>query len=124
MKPTTLLAAATLIVAPLGIGTARAQPAVSLHVRTALDLAEMCTTSPREPAGPARLNYCSGFAQGAVDVELRHAGSTKPFCITPGTKREVTLREFAGWVRAVPSRGADDATSGLFRFLSERYPCK
>jgi hypothetical protein len=124
MKPTTLLAATILIVAPLGIGTARAQPAISLHVRTAVDLAEMCTASPREPGGPARLNYCSGFAQGAVDVELRHAGGTKPFCITPGTKREVTLREFASWVRAVPSRGADEASSGLFRFLAERYPCK
>jgi hypothetical protein len=123
MKPTTLLAAAVLIVAPLGSGTARAQQ-VSLHARTAGDLAEMCSANPREPTGPARLNYCDGFAQGAVDVELLHAGGTKPFCIPPGTKREVTLHEFASWVRAVPSRESDGATSGLFHFLAERYPCK
>ncbi len=123
MKPTTLLAAAALIVAPWGIGPASAQ-GTSLHARTARDLAELCSANPREPGGAMRLNYCDGFAQGAVDVELRHAGATKPFCIPPGVKREVTLHEFAGWVRAVPARGADPATSGLFRFLAERFPCR
>ncbi|HET6233939.1 MAG TPA: Rap1a/Tai family immunity protein [Acetobacteraceae bacterium] len=123
MKPTTLLAAAALIIAPSGIGTARAQ-AVSLHARTAGDLAGLCSANPRDSTGPARLNYCDGFAQGAVDVELMHAGGTKPFCIPPGTKREVTLHEFASWVRANPSRESEAATSGLFHFLAERYPCK
>ncbi len=121
---TTTLVAGTLAMTLAGVGTARAQPAVSLHARTAGDLAAMCSASPRESTGPAQLNYCSGFAQGAVDVELSHAGATKPFCITPGTKREVTLREFAGWVRATPSRGSDTATAGLFRYLAEKYPCK
>jgi hypothetical protein len=118
-----LFAAAALIAAPMAIGTAHAQ-AVSLHVRTASDLADICSANPRDATGPARLNYCDGFAQGAVDVELRHAGATKPFCIAPGTKREVTLHEFSSWVRAVPSRGADEATSGLLHFLAERFPCK
>ena len=122
MKPTTLLAAAALFAAPLSTGPARAQ-AISLHARNAGELAGLCTANPRDPTGPARLNYCDGFAQGAVDVELRHA-ATKPFCIPPGTKREVTLHDFATWVRAVPSRESDDATSGLFHFLAERYPCK
>jgi hypothetical protein len=123
MKPTTLLAAAALLAAPLSIGPARAQ-AVSLHARTAGDLAAMCSANPRDPTGPARLNYCDGFAQGAVDVLFQHAGAAKPFCIPPGTQREVTLHEFATWVRAVPSRASDAATSGLFHFLAERYPCK
>ena len=125
MRLNALTLAATLAVALSGSGTAaQAQQAVSLHARTAGDLAEMCSANPRDSTGPARLNYCDGFAQGAVDVELLHAGGTKPFCITPGTKREVTLHEFASWVRAVPSRESDGATSGLFHFLAERYPCK
>jgi hypothetical protein len=124
MKPTTLLAAAALLAAaPLSIGPARAQ-AVSLHVRSAGDLAEMCGASPNEPTGAARLNYCSGFAQGVVDLDLRHAGGKKPFCFPPDIKREVTLHEFASWVRAVPSRGSEEATSELLRYLAERYPCK
>jgi hypothetical protein len=124
MKPTTLLAAAVLLASPLAIGAAHAQQAVSLHARTAGDLAELCSANPREPTGPAKLNYCDGFAQGAVDVEVRHAGATKPFCIPPGTKREVTLHEFSSWVRGNPAHGSDDATTGLFHFLAERYPCK
>jgi hypothetical protein len=123
MKRTTLLATAAFLAAALSSDPVRAQ-AVGPHVRTASDLAELCGANPRDPGGPARINYCDGFAQGAVDVELRHAGATKPFCITPGTKRDVTLHEFATWVRAVPSRGSGEATAGLFQFLAERFPCK
>ena len=123
MKPTTLLAAAALLAVPLSTAPAQAQQAVSLHVRTASDLAAMCSANPHEATGDARLNYCSGFAQGAVDVELRHA-SPKPFCIPPGTTREVTLHEFTSWIRANPSHASDEATSALFHFLAERYPCK
>lgn len=118
-----ILLTAALLAAPLAVRTAHAQ-AVSLHARTAGDLAEMCGADPRSPTGPAKLNYCSGFAQGAVDVEFRHAGATKPFCIPPNVKREVTLREFANWVRAIPAHASEDAVGGLFRFLAERYPCK
>src|SRR5580704_9932006 len=114
MKPTTLLAAAALLAAPLSAGPARAQ-AISLHARNAGELAGLCSANPRDATGPAQLNYCDGFAQGAVDVELRHA-ATKPFCIPPGTKREVTLHDFATWVRAVSSRASEDATTGLFHF--------
>jgi hypothetical protein len=120
MKLTTLLAAVLLLAMPLTTGRAQAP---GPHVRTAGDLAALCGADPREPGGAARVNYCDGFAQGAVDVELRHA-ATKPFCIPPGTKREVTLHEFATWVRAVSSRASEDATTGLFHFLGERYACK
>lgn len=123
MKRSILSAGVVLLAIPLATRGAQAQ-AVSLHVRTAGDLAAMCSADPRSPTGPARLNYCDGFAQGAVDVELKHAGATKPFCIPPNTKREVTLREFANWVRALPAHASAEATSGLFQYLAERYPCK
>jgi Rap1a immunity proteins len=123
MKPTTLLTAAALLALPLGARVAHAQ-AVSLHARTAGDLAGLCSANPRAATGPAQLNYCDGFAQGAVDVELRHAGATKPFCFPPNTKREITLHEFSNWVHAQPEHASVDATTGLFQFLTERYPCK
>ncbi len=103
---------------------AQAQHAMDIHVRTAGDLAALCGANPGDPMSDAKIDYCEGFAQGAVDVELGHAGSAKPFCLPSNVKREATLREFASWVRAVASRGSDDATSGLFRFLAERYSCK
>ena len=123
MKPI-VLSVAALATALSCVGPARAQQQVSLHARTAGELADMCSANPRDSTGPARLNYCDGFAQGAVDVELRHAGATKPFCIPPGTKREVTLHEFASWARATPSHESEEATSGLFHFLAERFACK
>jgi hypothetical protein len=123
MKLPTLLAAAALIAVTLAAGSAQAQ-GITLRARTAGDLADMCGASPREPTGPAKLNYCDGFAQGAVDVELRRAGDKKPFCIPPSTKRETTMREYADWVRSIPSRRSQDAVSGLFTFMAERFPCK
>jgi hypothetical protein len=122
MKPVALSAAA-LAIALTSAAAANAQTNV-VRVRTAGDLAEACTANARQPGGAERLNFCDGFAQGAVDVELSHASATKPFCLPPGTKREVTMHEFASWVRAIPSRASVDATTGLFRFLAERFPCK
>ncbi len=84
MKPALLLAAAALLAAPLSIGPACAQ-AVSLHVRTAGDLAEMCSAIPRDLIGAARLNYCNGFAQGVIDLDLRHS-ATRPFCFPSDTQ--------------------------------------
>ena len=123
MKSVTLFAASALFAAPLVVSHANAQSA-SLSARTARDLAEICGANPRAPTGPAQLNFCDGFAQGAVDVELSHAGATKPFCLPPGTKREVTMHEFSNWVRSSPARGSDSAATGLFRFLAARFPCK
>ena len=123
MKLPVLAGLAVLLTASLSVHTAEAQ-AISLHARTAGELADMCGADPRSATGPAKLNYCSGFAQGAVDVELRHAGPNKPFCIPPNVKREVTLREFANWVRGIPAHASLDSAAGLFQYLTERYPCK
>lgn len=100
-----------------------AQP-LNLKVNTASDLAELCGANPKEAASDAKINYCHGFAQGAVDVELRRAGDKKPFCLAPGTSRSATLTEFVNWVRALPDHRSMNALDGLFRFLGERFPCK
>jgi hypothetical protein len=105
-------------------GVRAAQP-ITLHARTAGDLAELCGVNPKEPAADAKINYCDGFSQGAVDVELQHSGEKKPFCFPsqPPSRRE-TLGEFVNWVRSLPEHRNMPATDGLFKFLSERFPCK
>ncbi len=104
---------------------AHAQRSVSIHARTAGDLAGLCGANPRDAIGDARINYCHGFAQGAVDVELRHAGAKKLFCFpNPAPSRTVTLNEFVNWVRATPARRNESAIDGLFHFLAERFPCR
>lgn len=109
--------------APVSVALA-AQP-ITLRVRTAGDLAELCGATPKEQAADAKINYCHGFAQAAVDLELQHTGDKKPFCFpSPAPTRSATLGEFVNWVRALPEHRELTATNGLFKFLAERFPCK
>jgi hypothetical protein len=101
-----------------------AQPIV-LHARTAGDLAALCGTDPGSPGADAKINYCHGFAQGAVDDRLRMATDKKPFCFpNPAPARSATMNEFVGWVRSMPANREMPVLDGLFRFLGERFPCK
>jgi hypothetical protein len=91
------------------------------------DLVELCTATPDNGIGTAAVNFCEGFAQGAVLVELQNMAAfrgPKPFCMpNPPPTRNEALSEFVKWARASPDRMAASSTDGLFRFLSERYPC-
>ena len=122
MMRLTVLAAAAVIALPCAAWSA--QP-VNVHVKTTNDLAELCGVNPKEPAADAKINFCHGFAQGAVDVQLRRAGDKKPFCFpSPAPSRTATMTEFVNWVRALPAHRTLDALDGLFQFLGERFPCK
>ena len=119
----TRLFALVILGSALSIPAMAAQP-IALRANNAGDLAENCGASTREAGGDAKLNFCVGFAQGAIDVELHYAGDKKPFCIPrPGPSREATMSEFASWVRAMPDRRSLGAAPGLIRFLTERFPC-
>jgi len=121
MKPLALAAAACLAL-PLA---AHAQRPIDLHVRTAGDLAELCSANTREPGGDAKINYCHGFAQGVVDVELMKAGDKKPFCWpNPAPTRTATLGQFVEWARGSSEHRSEGAVDGLMHFLAERYPCR
>jgi hypothetical protein len=122
MKPLALLAATACLALPL---SAHAQRAISLHARTAGELAELCGANPREAGADAKINYCHGFTQGVVDVELMKAGDKKPFCWpNPPPTRDATLAQFVDWVRALPAHRSEGSVDGLMQFLAERYPCK
>ena len=104
---------------------AQAQRGVNIQARTAGELADLCGTSPKDPLGDARINFCHGFAQGAITVELRHTEGKKPFCFpSPAPSRSATMGEFVNWVRSMPDRKSQNAVDGFFQFLGERYPCK
>ena len=108
------------------VAGARAAQPVSLSANTAGQLAELCTAPPLKPGADAKVNFCRGFAQGAITVELAHAGDKKPFCFpdagaVAGQNHEPVRRLGEG--RARPRRSAP-STEALFRFLGEQYPCK
>ena len=114
-----LVAASTLGLAASGSAAPRA---VYPSVRTAGDLARLCAANPDNAAGVADINFCHGFAQGVVMLQLEHSRS---FCFpNPPPSRSATLEGFVGWVRALPAHAELPATRGLLSYLGERYPCK
>ena len=101
-----------------------AQP-ISLHAKTSNDLAELCGAPPKDAGADAKINFCHGFAQGAMDVERKYAGEKKKFCMSsPAPTRTATMTEFVNWVRALPAHKTLGPTDGFFQFLGERFPCK
>jgi hypothetical protein len=104
---------------------AQAARTTAINTNTAGELADVCSVKPGAPAANIKQTFCQGFAQGAISVELRHAGPDKPFCFPqPAPSRTETMKQFAAWVGAMPERRSLPSTDALFRFLSGRYPCK
>ena len=95
--------------------------------KTTGDLAALCSATPDNGLGTAALNFCEGYLEGAVTVEMLNQSTfrgPKLFCLpTPPPTRLETMSAFVSWARAAPDRTAQMPTDGLFRFLSERYPC-
>jgi hypothetical protein len=109
----------------VAVASAQAAQPVSLSANTAGQLAELCTAQPLKPGADAKVNFCRGFAQGAITVELAHAGDKKLFCFgAPAPSRAKTMSQFAAWVKAAPDRASSPSTEALFKFLAEQYPCK
>lgn len=118
----TMLAVAALTLPLLATAAPAAPRAVHPEARTAGDLARLCSASPNTGAGLAEVNFCHGFAQGVVMLQLEHSRS---FCFPkPPPSRTATLEGFVGWVRALPAHAEMPATTGLLSYLRERYPCQ
>jgi hypothetical protein len=124
MQFTRLAAAALIALLPTA---AFAASEADFAAKTAGDLVDLCAADPKEPMGTAALNFCHGFAQGAVTVEMEVASASKRaklFCFpTPTPSRTATLTEFVTWARANPAHLSEPAADGLFAFLQQRFPC-
>ena len=111
----------------LASSASRAETEANFGANTTGDLVELCAAVPDNGMGTAAVNFCEGFAQGAVLVEMQNQAAfrgPKLFCMpNPPPSRNQALSEFVNWARASPDRLAQSSTDGLFRFLSERYPC-
>jgi hypothetical protein len=108
-------------------GAAPAATEANFAAKTAGDLVELCAATPDSAIGTAAVNFCEGFAEGAVSVETQNLAAfrgPKLFCMpNPLPSRNEALGEFVKWARMSPDRMSASPTDGLFRFLSERYPC-
>ena len=119
------IVAATLVL--LAPRLAQAVTEANFTAGTTADLVELCAATPDSAIGTAAVNFCEGFAQGAVLVEIQNLAAfrgAKLFCMpNPPPSRNEALGEFVKWARASPDRLAQPSADGLFRFLGERYPC-
>jgi hypothetical protein len=94
---------------------------------TVRDLIAICAPAQEDPMMTAAINYCHGFAQGAVLVEEAHADHRdvrKLFCLpSPPPPSGSEIAKFTTWANAVPSRLDQPAVDGMFIYLAETYPC-
>ncbi len=112
------------------VGTTAAAAAVSEALfppRTVADLIAICAPANDDPLMTAAINFCHGYAEGAVDVEEAHEaqrGARKLFCMpTPRPPRGSELTSFIAWAKARPTRLEMPAIDGMFIYLAGKYPC-
>jgi Rap1a immunity proteins len=119
-----IAAAALALLAP---SAALAATEANFDAKSTGDLVELCAATPDNGLGTAAVNFCEGYFQGAVTVEMLNMAAfrgPKLFCLpNPPPTRAETMSAFIGWARATPDRLTQSATDGLFGFLRERYPC-
>jgi hypothetical protein len=95
--------------------------------RTVRDLITICAPAQDDPMMTAAINYCHGFAQGAVAVEEAHEDhrdARRLFCLpSPQPAEGSEITKFIAWANALPSRLDEPAIDGMFVYLAETYPC-
>jgi hypothetical protein len=125
MKFTGWIAVASL--ALLIPGAADAATEANFDAKTTGDLVALCSATPDNGVGTAALNFCEGYIQGAVTVEMLNMTAfrgPKLFCLpNPPPTRSQAISGFVNWARTAPDRMTQSATDGLFRFISEQYRC-
>jgi hypothetical protein len=95
--------------------------------QTVADLIAICAPARDDPLMTAAVNFCHGYAEGAVDVEQAHAaqrGARKLFCLPdPRPPRGAELTSFVAWANEQPARLQMPAIDGMFIYLAGKYPC-
>lgn len=96
--------------------------------KSTADLVALCTAQQNDPLEAAAVNFCQGFAEGAVEIALSYSAvsppSRRPFCLpTPPPSLDQAASDFASWAGSDPARLQQPAVVGLINYLIERYPC-
>jgi Rap1a immunity proteins len=117
----TVLAVAGATAAPAAVTESQFPP------NTVRDLIAICAPEQNDPLMTAAVNFCHGFAEGAVIVEEAHEaqrGARRLFCLpTPRPTRGSELTSFIAWANAPPARLDMPAIDGIFIYLAGKYPC-
>ena len=122
------LGAASLCASLVGTAAQAAVTQAQFPPQTTADLIALCGAGKDDPMMTAAVNYCQGFAEGAVQVALSYEAVTrqshKPFCLpSPPPSQNDAQAQFASWANADPQRLSEPAVVGLLSFLTQQYPC-
>jgi hypothetical protein len=125
------IAALCTIIGCASFGVTKGQAEVSqdqFPPKTTGDLVALCNATKVDPLMTAALNFCNGFAEGAVELALGYESVARkdrqPFCLpTPRPSHNEAVAQFTTWANAEPKRLEEPPIIGLFRFLEQQYPC-
>ena len=123
-----LFAACIVAAATISVG-ARSEPTEdTLAVPTTAALAELCadTSSSNAMMTTAAQNFCRGYLLGAYHIlaQINAAHGKPAFCIpNPSPTRNQAIAEFVAWAKASPSGGGLPPADGVYKFLTQRFPC-
>ncbi|MBN9511336.1 MAG: hypothetical protein J0I21_19795 [Alphaproteobacteria bacterium] len=120
--------AATAIVALALAAPAYAVTADNFPPKTTRDLLALCSASANDPLAAAAINFCHGFAQGAVAVQIENDAAERIsqhlFCLpSPRPAFQQAVQMFNAWAAAHPANLDGPPADGFFQFLRDTYPC-
>ncbi|MEJ1977156.1 MAG: hypothetical protein WDN49_14610 [Acetobacteraceae bacterium] len=96
-----ILPLAAVLIASLASPASAAVTDSQFPPKTVRDLIAICTPANDDPRMTGAINYCHGFAEGAVIVELANTsqrGGHKLFCLpTPAPSSDSELTSFVTW---------------------------
>lgn len=126
MKRITLAALVALPLLAAGPAGAAVTEA-NFGAETTADLVALCSADKMEPMGTAALNFCHGYAVGAVRVGQAQALASrggKLFCLPePTPNRDQAIAGFVKWAQADSKAMAMRPYDAMFAYLSATYPC-
>ena len=95
-------------------------------VRTAGDLAALCSADQSDPMMAAAIGFCEGFAVGVYQtLQQTQASLGSPFfCVpTPEPSRSQAIASFVAWVKASPRIASERPADAILGYLQQTYPC-
>ncbi|MSQ99558.1 MAG: hypothetical protein EXR85_09745 [Xanthomonadales bacterium] len=108
--------------------TASAHAASPEHfaLRSAGDLARLCSTPSSDNDAATALAFCHGVLAGAYGYFISSMPAAERFVCppNPAPTRTQVANGFVGWMKTRPQLENDGAIDALFRYAAEAYPCK
>jgi hypothetical protein len=97
-------------------------------VRTTQDYVRICSTNPSDSLYAAAMGFCHGFAVGAYQYYQAQAAGPQGTPLVcppePPPSRTEILSMFVAWAGEHPQYMGERPVDSLFRFLSEKWPCR